>query len=337
MAFVGITNKRRIAFILFCCLLVFIVIFAKLVYIQVIKAEYFQEQAYSQQTKEREVEAKRGTIYDTTGNKVLAQSVSTSKVVLFPTTINNKEEVGQKLSEILELKLDVVMNKLNKSSSSETLATNVSDDKIQKLLEYVADEDISGIKIDEDTSRVYPYGTLLAHSLGFTGTDNQGLYGLEAYYDEELTGISGKIVGSFDGEGNETPYTNEQYVEPQNGMDLVLTIDATIQSIAEKYIKKAYEENFIYKLVNSNLSPRFLAIGVMVLCGSLSVYAYINASSSVYSLHVSRILSDKAMILSVSLPESRITDIGHFTIPAFTAGYFSILNSVSTGAFAIAN
>ncbi len=249
MAFVTITNKRRIAIILAFCLLMFIAIIAKLVYIQVIKAGYFQELAYSQQTKEREVEAKRGTIYDTTGNKVLAQSVSTAKVVLFPTTIDNKQEVGNKLAEILELKLDVVMNKLNKLSSSETLATNVSDDKVKKLLEYVAKENISGIKIDEDTTRVYPYGTLLAHTLGFTGTDNQGLSGLEAYYDEELTGIPGKIVGSFDGEGNETPYTNEQYVDPQDGMNLVLTIDATIQSIAEKYIKKAYEEN-IAKYVN---------------------------------------------------------------------------------------
>lgn len=243
MAFVPINNKKRIRFIFRVCLLMLVIIFARLVYIQVINAEYFKEQAYSQQTKEREVEAKRGTIYDSTGTRILAKSVSTSKVIIYPTTIENKKEVGQKLSEILEINIDNVMAKVNKSSSSETLATNVSDDKVEKLLEYIVDEDISGIKVDEDISRVYPYGTMLAHTLGFTGTDNQGLYGLEAYYDEELSGVSGKIVGSFDGRGNETPYTNEQYVDAQDGMDLVLSIDATIQSIAEKYINKAYEEN----------------------------------------------------------------------------------------------
>ena len=175
MAFVPINNKKRIRFIFRVCLLMLVIIFARLVYIQVINAEYFKEQAYSQQTKEREVEAKRGTIYDSTGTRILAKSVSTSKVIIYPTTIENKKEVGQKLSEILEINIDNVMAKVNKSSSSETLATNVSDDKVEKLLEYIVDEDISGIKVDEDISRVYPYGTMLAHTLGFTGTDNQGL------------------------------------------------------------------------------------------------------------------------------------------------------------------
>ncbi|MBR1883408.1 MAG: PASTA domain-containing protein [Clostridia bacterium] len=249
MAFVPISNKKRILVILIFCLIAFLVIIWKLIDIQVINAAHFQELAYSQQTKEREVEAKRGTIYDTTGTRVLAQSVSTSKIVLYPVAIDNKEEVGKKLSEILEMNLDTVMNKVNKKSSSETLATNVSEEKVKLLLEYIAEKDVSGIKVDEDTTRVYPYGTMLSHTLGFTGTDNQGLYGLEAYYDEELTGVSGKIVGSFDGNGNETPYTNEQYVDAQDGKDIILSIDATIQSIAEKYITKACEEN-IAKYVN---------------------------------------------------------------------------------------
>ncbi len=243
MSFVRVANKRRILVILILFLILFLAIIAKLVYIQIIKTDYFKELAYSQQTKEREVEAKRGTIYDSTGTKVFAQSVSMSKVILYPTAIDNKEEVGNKLSEILEMDLDKVMNKVNKRSSSEILATNVSDEISKKLLEYIAKDDVKGVKIDEDVTRVYPYGTILSHTLGFTGTDNQGLAGLEAYYDDELSGVPGKIVGSFDGRGNETPYTNEQYVEAQDGMDLVLTVDATIQSIVEKYLKKAYEEN----------------------------------------------------------------------------------------------
>ena len=91
--------------------------------------------------------------------------------------------------------------------------------------------------------RVYPYGTLLSHVLGFVGTDNQGLAGVEAYYDSELSGNPGKIVASFDGGGRETPFTQEQYIAAENGKDIVLTIDATIQSIVEKYLSKAVEEN----------------------------------------------------------------------------------------------
>ena len=111
------------------------------------------------------------------------------------------------------------------------------------MLEYLDENDITGISVDEDMSRVYPYGTLLSHVLGFVGTDNQGLAGVEAYYESNLAGTPGKIVASFDGSGRETPFTQEQYIAAEDGKDIVLTIDATIQSIVEKYLSKAVEEN----------------------------------------------------------------------------------------------
>jgi stage V sporulation protein D (sporulation-specific penicillin-binding protein) len=241
---------------LFVCLGVALILFGKLVYIQVIKADYYKAKAYEQQTRERTVAAKRGTIYDATGQKILAQSISTSKITIIPNSVKNKEEVGAKLAEILEMNIDSVMAKLNKNSAQETIYSKLDNEKSAQILKYISDNDVDGIKIDEDTKRVYPYSDLLAHTLGFVGTDNQGLAGIEAMYDEELKGVPGKIVGSTDGRGNETPFTNEQYIEPIDGKDLVLTIDATIQSITEKYLKKALKENVAKYATAIVLRPR---------------------------------------------------------------------------------
>lgn len=245
MSYMSLKNQKRILAALVICLIIAVLLFARLVYIQVIKSNHYRQMAYEQQTRERKVSAKRGTIYDATGTKVLAQSVSVSSIKAVPNSVENKEEVAKKLAEILELDKDTILAKLTKNTASEILATKVDSEKSAKVLEYITDEDIEGIKIDEDTERIYPYGQLLSHVLGFVGTDNQGLYGIESYYDDDLSGIPGKILGSTDGKGRETPFTNEQYVAPIDGKDIVLTIDATIQSIVEKYLKKACEENVV--------------------------------------------------------------------------------------------
>ena len=243
MAYVLVKNKKRVINFLIICIIFCTYLMGRLIYIQVIKSSHYTQMAYEQQTREREVEAARGTIYDSTGSKVLAQSISTSKVTLFPNIIKNKEEVGKKLAEILEFELDKIMNKLNKNSSNEILTNDLDDEKTKLLLKYISDFEIEGIKVDEAITRIYPYDSLLAQTLGFVGTDNQGLEGIEAMYDEELSGVSGKIVGSTDVRGRETPFTSEQYVQPQNGKDLILTIDATIQSITEKHLEKSLLEN----------------------------------------------------------------------------------------------
>ena len=243
MSYVAVKNKKRIVVILMFCLVVTVLLFGRLIYIQVIKSKHYQEKAYEQQTRERVVTAKRGTIYDATGTKIFAQSISTSKITIIPNSVNKKEEVGIKLAEILEISVDDVMVKLNKNSAQETIYSKLDSEKSQKILKYISENDIDGIKIDEDTKRIYPYSTLLAHTLGFVGTDNQGLAGVESVYENELKGVPGKIVGSTDGKGNETPFTNEQYVDPIDGKDLILTIDATIQSITEKYLERALKEN----------------------------------------------------------------------------------------------
>lgn len=241
----GLKKQKRIIKLLIGCIVVAVILLARLIYIQVIKSNHYTQMAYDQQTRQRSVAAKRGTIYDATGEKVLAQSVSVNIVTVVPNSIDKdkKEGIATKLAEILELNKDDVLAKLSKKSSSETIASKVDEEKANKVLAYVKEEKLSGIRVDEDTKRVYPYGNLLSHVLGFVGTDNQGLNGVEIYYNDDLSGIPGKIVGSTDGKGRETPFTNEQYIPPVDGKDLVLTIDATIQSITEKYLKKVNDEN----------------------------------------------------------------------------------------------
>lgn len=263
MTHMTLKNQKRIVVILSISTLLVLLLIARLVYIQVIKSDYYKSKAYDQQTRERSVTAKRGKIYDATGEKILAESISVSTITAVPSSVSNKEQVAQKLADILELKKEDILNKLNKTVASVTIADKVNEDKSKEVLKYISDNSIEGLRVDEDTKRIYPYGDLLAQVLGFTGTDNQGLYGLELYDDDYLKGVNGKIVGSTDREGKETPFTNEQYIAPVDGKDLVLTVDATIQSIVEKYLKKAYKENLCDYATATVIQPKTGAVLAM--------------------------------------------------------------------------
>ena len=245
MSYVSVNSQKRVLIMMIACISVASLLMIRLLYIQIIKSDYYSQKAYAQQTRSKTVESKRGTIYDATGERILAQSISTNIITAVPNSISKdkKEEIATNIAQILGENQDEILTKLQKNVSSVTLATKVDQETAQKLLEYIDENDITGISIDEDMLRVYPYGTLLSHVLGFVGTDNQGLAGVEAYYEDDLAGTPGKIVASFDGSGRETPFTQEQYIAAEDGKDIVLTIDATIQSIVEKYLSKAVEEN----------------------------------------------------------------------------------------------
>ena len=245
VSYVSTNSRKRILIIMVGCIALAVALLARLAYIQIIKSDYYSQKAYTQQTRSRTVEPKRGTIYDTTGERILAQSISTNIVTAVPNSVpkDKKEEIAQTFAQILGKDKEELLKKLQKNVSSVTLATKVDQDEATQLLEYINENDITGISIDEDMLRIYPYGTLLSHVLGFVGTDNQGLAGIEAYYEDDLAGSPGKIVASFDGSGRETPFTQEQYIAAENGKDIVLTIDASIQSIVEKYLSKAVQEN----------------------------------------------------------------------------------------------
>lgn len=153
-----------------------------------------------QQTLDRTINPNRGTIYDKNG-EVLAVSASVETVTVNPTNISldDKEKVATALSNIFELDYEKVLKKVSKKTSIETIVKKVDKNKTDELRKWMKDNDIiNGINIDEDTKRYYPYGNLASHIIGFTGSDNQGLDGIEAKYDEVLSGEKGKILRKSD-------------------------------------------------------------------------------------------------------------------------------------------
>ncbi len=205
-----------------------------------------QHMAHLQQTLEREFNPKRGTIYDATGEKILAVSASVESITVNPVNISseNKEKVARKLSELFELDYEKVLKKVSKRSSIETIAKKVDKSKTDELRIWLDENNITtGVNIDVDTKRYYPYNSLAAQIIGFCGSDNQGLMGIEAKYDSELKGQNGSIVKLTDAKGGNLDDEGEEYVKAINGNDLILSIDATIQGIAEKYLEEACIDN----------------------------------------------------------------------------------------------
>ena len=195
---------------------------------------------------EREFNPKRGTIYDATGEKILAVSASVESITVNPVNISseNKERVARKLSELFELDYEKVLKKVSKRSSIETIAKKVEKSKTDELRIWLDENNITtGVNIDVDTKRYYPYNSLAAQIIGFCGSDNQGLMGIEAKYDSELKGQNGSIVKLTDAKGGNLDDEGEEYVKAINGNDLILSIDATIQGIAEKYLEEACIDN----------------------------------------------------------------------------------------------
>ena len=241
-----LSNKKKMRNTLFIAFLIIICLMGRIGYIQFIQGGELSTLAYQQQTLDRSINPKRGTIYDTTGKNALAVSSTVETVTVNPGNISeeNKEKVAQTLANIFELDYETVLKKIKKRSSIETIVKKVDKEKTDELRVWMEQNNITtGINIDEDTKRYYPYNTLASQIIGFCGSDNQGLDGIEAKYDDELKGEKGAIQRHIDAKGGEIGHEGENYVPAVDGNDLVLTIDLTIQSIAEKYLKEACIDN----------------------------------------------------------------------------------------------
>ncbi len=244
-------------FIVFISILMLLII--RLAWLQIVQGAELKEEMHRQLTASKTISPKRGTIYDSTG-KALAISAQVDTVSIDPTRIivedeNGdideaktkvfKEEVAKQFSEIFELDYKETLEKVSRTDTTNiTIAKKVENDKIEKLEAWMEENEVySGINIDEDTKRYYPYNNLASSLIGFCGTDNQGLWGLESKWNDILTGTPGKVTSAQDAVQDLIPYEDETYIAPQNGNDITLTIDANIQQIAEKYLKQACEEN----------------------------------------------------------------------------------------------
>ena len=241
---ISLSNKKKMRNGLFMVLVIFTLLTTRLCYIQFVWGTELSEKAGTQQSQSRTITAKRGTIYDSTGKYILAESSSVEAISVNPTLIyeKDKEKVARALSEIFELDYDKVLKKVSKRSSIETIVKKIDKEHADKLRVWMEENNIStGINIDEDSKRYYPYGSIAAQIIGFCGSDNQGLDGIEAKYDDELKGKNGRINRQTNAAG--ASLGDENYVAAIDGNNLFLTIDFTIQSIVEKYLKEACIDN----------------------------------------------------------------------------------------------
>lgn len=221
---------------------------ASLFHWQIVRGEEMRTAAMDQSLRSTALPAMRGTIYDATGTKVLAQSASVWTVVLEPAFIAKDEDtrrlISSGLAPILELDEEELYQKTGKQDSYyEVIKRKVETETRDAVNQFLVDNHIdSGIRLIDDYKRYYPYGRVASNILGFTGMDGNGLEGLELYYDDELSGTPGRMVSARNGWNLDMPFEKEQMVPAENGNDLVLTIDETVQSILKKYLAEGIEK-----------------------------------------------------------------------------------------------
>lgn len=245
---INVVNKlsgKKIILILITFLLFIIALIIRIAYLQFIDGDRLQTLATSQQTLTETISAKRGNIYSSNG-KALAISYDSDKIYLDPSLIKDKNNIAviaQGLSTILELDYNEIYEKISSSSNTFLVASEVEQSKVDELKEWKSDLDFAtGISFEDSSSRSYPYKTLASTVLGFVGTDNQGLAGIESSWDSFLSGTAGKSVSLKDATQSEIANSNQTYIAAENGYDITLTIDSYIQSIVEKYLAQAVDE-----------------------------------------------------------------------------------------------
>ena len=230
--------KKRLVFVFFIVSFITFGLTIRLGYIQIVKGEDLKKGALEQWTKDIEVKAKRGIIYDRNGKK-LAISISSYTVWCSPADIKEAENTAKTVAEILNMDEKLVFEKITKKRSIEKIKQWVTKEEAIELRKA----DLKGIEIIDDNKRYYPNGSFASHIIGFTDIDNNGLYGIEKTFDKYLNGTPGKWVKTTDAKGMQLPYGSEKLYEATNGLNAVLALDETIQHFAEKAAMEALVKN----------------------------------------------------------------------------------------------
>lgn len=230
-------NKKKVVIIFFCCAFLLLGLVGRLVYLMVFRSDYYSEKADELHERERDIKAARGKILDANG-VVLAANKTVCTISVIHSQIEEPEDVINMLVKELGISEEAARKRVEKRSSIERVKTNVDKEVGDKIRAY----GYSGVKVDEDFKRYYPYGTLASHVLGFTGSDNQGIIGLEVKYDDVLEGINGKILTTTDARGIELDVIGESRVEPVAGYNLRISLDRNIQLYCEQAARKVMEE-----------------------------------------------------------------------------------------------
>lgn len=243
-------RQRTAILILLILVLGFGAAVLRLTYLTTVQSSELQESAVDLQLADTTVSAKRGTIYDANGN-VLAESASVWQVVMSPVNFKNdkqRQAAAKGLSEIFDLEYNDVLDDTKQQSHYVIVKRRIESDEREKVLELIdtlkKDYSCSGvIQLLDDYKRYYPKNSLASSVIGFTGSDDQGLEGIEYEYDSYLSGTPGRIITAQNARGTDMPFRYEQNVESEDGNNVYLTIDETIQSICEKYMQKGVEDN----------------------------------------------------------------------------------------------
>ncbi len=230
-------NKKKIVIVFFLCVLMLLGLMGRLVYLMVFRSDYYSEKADELHERERDIKAARGKILDANGT-VLAANRTVCTISVIHSQIEEPEAVISMLAKELEMDEETVRKRVEKLSSIERIRTNVDKETGDRIRSY----GYAGVKVDEDFKRYYPYDELASKVLGFTGSDNQGIIGLEVKYEEVLKGIDGKILTTTDARGIELDGIGESRVEPVPGYDLKISLDANIQEYCQQAAEKAMEE-----------------------------------------------------------------------------------------------
>ena len=285
---------------------VFLMVFVKLYHLQVVRHEELQNMALDQQTRSTVITANRGTIYDRGGN-ILAISATAETVFLSPKELKEELEkdetvwtedfLVQNLAQILDINPESIYQKMERTESQyEVLKLRAEEALANQVREFINENNIRGVYLVTDAKRYYPYSTLASHIVGFVGTDNTGLYGLEARYEEELEGQTGLVVTARDNEGNDMLYAYEKYYSAENGNDLVLTIDTTVQY---------YLESGLAEMVDK-YDAALGATGVVINVNTGAILAM--ASYPDYDLNEASTVRDEKLAQAVASGEMSLAD-----------------------------
>ena len=244
-------NKKKMLVVFLSALLMIFFLIARLVYLMIFDAAYYQQKAKMLHEREREIKAARGEIIDRNG-KVLATNKAVCTISVIHSQITDPERVIQVLADELGIEKEMIRKRIEKVSSREKIKTNVEKETGDRIRAY----ELDGVKVDEDFKRYYPYGNLASKVLGFTGGDNQGIIGLEVKYENYLKGVNGMILTTTDARGIELADTMEDRVEPVSGDTLQVSLDYNIQEYAQQAAEKVMEEKQADAVVILILNPK---------------------------------------------------------------------------------
>lgn len=244
-------NRRKILIVFLCAFLLLVGLIGRLAYLMIFEADYYQERAEQLHERERSIKAARGEIVDRNG-VVLATNKTVCTISVIHSQLKDAEKVIQILTKELEMDESAVRKKVEKVSSREQIKSNVAKETGDRIREY----ELAGVKVDEDYKRYYPFDELASKVLGFTGSDNQGIIGLEVKYEEYLKGQNGTILTTTDARGIELQGIAEERLEPIAGNTLQLSLDYNIQKYAQQAAEKVMQEKEADKVSLIVMNPQ---------------------------------------------------------------------------------